>query len=242
MDNEIAIGGNQAAPSAEYLELARIVRRQGLLEKQPGYYALNVAITLGFLAFGFIFLALVDNLWLVLLDAVLLSVVFARLAFLGHDAGHRQIFRSNRGNDIAGLGISFLLGMERTWWVDKHNRHHSNPNQTGMDPDIDIPVLAFSEEDALKKRRPLPSDSPAPTPVLFPIAGLGGRIWVAYCWHPIPDAQQGQIPGRRTAAFRRAFRGLSGAAFLAAGPLAGVVIHTGAPTTVRPPHGPGLCP
>ena len=151
MDSEIAIGGNQAAPSAEYLELARIVRRQGLLEKQPGYYALNGAVTLGLLAFGFIFLALVDNLWLLLLDAVVLSVVFARLAFLGHDAGHRQIFRSNRWNDIAGLGISFLLGMERTWWVDKHNRHHSNPNQTGMDPDVDIPVLAFSEEDALKK-------------------------------------------------------------------------------------------
>ena len=151
MDSTIAIGGERASPSADYLELARIVRRRGLLEKQPRYYAIDAAVTLGLLAGGFAFLALVDNVWLVLLDAVFLSVVFARIGFLGHDAGHRQIFRSNRGNDIAGLGISFLLGMERTWWVDKHNRHHSNPNQTGMDPDIDIPVLAFSEEEALEK-------------------------------------------------------------------------------------------
>jgi fatty acid desaturase len=137
--------------SEEFLELTRLVRQQGLLEKQPRYYAVNAAITLSALALGFIFLAFVDSLWLQLLDAVFLAVVFARIAFLGHDAGHRQIFRSNRWNDRAGVVIGFLLGMERTWWVEKHNRHHANPNQTGMDPDIDIPVLAFTEEDALSK-------------------------------------------------------------------------------------------
>jgi len=45
-----------------------------------------------------------------------------------------------------------LLGMSYSWWVDKHNAHHSNPNQFDMDPDIDIPLLAFSEEQALSRR------------------------------------------------------------------------------------------
>ena len=137
--------------SNEYQELTRLIRDQGLLVKQPGYYARNFLVTLGLLALGFTILAFVEALWFQLLDAVLLSVIFARIAFLGHDAGHRQILRSARWNDIVGLGISFLMGMERTWWVEKHNRHHSNPNQTGLDPDIDIPVLAFTEKEALAK-------------------------------------------------------------------------------------------
>ena len=136
----------------DYMELSRLIKQEGLLEKQPGYYGYKIVSTLGLLALGLVFLAMADALWIHLLNAVLLSVVFAQIAFLGHDAGHRQIFRSTRWNDMLGLAIGFLLGMERTWWVEKHNRHHSNPNQAGMDPDIDIPVLAFTEEEALEKR------------------------------------------------------------------------------------------
>ena len=46
----------------------------------------------------------------------------------------------------------FLLGMSYSWWVAKHNEHHAQPNVQDMDPDIAFPFLAFSEEDALKKR------------------------------------------------------------------------------------------
>ena len=49
--------------------------------------------------------------------AAYLAVVFTQLAFLGHDAGHRQIFRSRRANDRVGLvhanlltGVSFDFG------------------------------------------------------------------------------------------------------------------------------------
>ncbi len=149
-----ANGSAQAVGSwtEDYQELTGLIKQQGLLTKQRGYYAVNIMISLGMLALGLFFLTLTGSLWLHLLDAVILATVFARIAFLGHDSGHRQMFRSTRWNDMTGLAIGFLLGMERTWWVDKHNRHHSNPNQTGLDPDIDIPVLAFSEEDALSKR------------------------------------------------------------------------------------------
>ena len=140
------------SPSSEYQELTRLIRERGLLDKQPGYYAFKILSTLALLAASIALVAMAEALWLQLLSAVFMAQVFVQMAFLGHDAGHRQIFRSVRRNDWVGLGISFLLGMERTWWVDKHNRHHSNPNQTGLDPDIDIPVLGFTEEDALSKR------------------------------------------------------------------------------------------
>ena len=152
IDGENGEAKNVGSWSKDYQELTGLVRQKGLLTKQPRYYAANFLITLSMMGFGIAILAVTDALWVHLLDAVLLSTVFARLAFLGHDVGHRQIFRSARRNDMTGLGIALLLGMERTWWVEKHNRHHSNPNQMGMDPDMDIPVLAFSEDDARSKR------------------------------------------------------------------------------------------
>ena len=138
--------------SDEYLELTRLIRQKGLLNKQPLYYWGKIASTLGALALSITLMAVIDSLWLHLLNAAFLAVVFSQLGFLGHDSGHRQVFASARWNDMLGLAVSFLLGMERSWWVEKHNRHHSNPNQPGLDPDIDIPILAFSKEDAMGKR------------------------------------------------------------------------------------------
>ena len=149
-----AVGREIVHPSGtdELLELTRQIREKGLLKKQQGYYWLKIVFTLALLGLSVTFIVIFDSLWLHLLNALLLSLVFGQLGFLGHDSGHRQVFVSNHWNHMLGLGVSFLLGMERTWWVDKHNRHHSNPNEVGKDPDIDIPILAFSEEDAMSKR------------------------------------------------------------------------------------------
>jgi fatty acid desaturase len=76
------------------------------------------------------------------------------MGFIGHDAGHRQIFRTRWKNDIVGLVHSnLLLGVSYGWWTNKHNQHHANPNHFDLDPDINVPVLAFSEEQALSKQR-----------------------------------------------------------------------------------------
>jgi hypothetical protein len=41
-----------------------------------------------------------------------LAVVFVQLGFLGHDAGHRQVFRSGRHNDVLGLlCVNLLIGL-----------------------------------------------------------------------------------------------------------------------------------
>ena len=141
-----------AAVGAEYAELKRRVMQKGLLRKQPAYYAFQIFLDLGLLAAGLVFMLIWDNTWLHLLNAAFLAFVFAQLGLMGHDAGHRQIFRSTRNNDVVGLTINLLLGLSRTWWIDKHNKHHSNPNDIDLDPDISIPILAFSEEQALSKR------------------------------------------------------------------------------------------
>jgi fatty acid desaturase len=85
--------------------------------------------------------------------AAYLAVVFTQIAFVGHDAGHRQISRTRRTNNLIGLvHANLLVGISFDWWVAKHNAHHTNPNHEDLDPDIDIPALAFTTGQARDKR------------------------------------------------------------------------------------------
>jgi fatty acid desaturase len=82
-----------------------------------------------------------------------LAFVFVQISFLAHDCGHRQFsLRTPRRNDWITLILgNLLLGVSREWWIDKHNEHHGHPNQLDVDPDVDIPLLAFEEDQALGK-------------------------------------------------------------------------------------------
>jgi len=136
-----------------YADLKRMVRERGLIDRQPGFLLGRIAINLLLLGAGIAFLFAPVAFGWQLLNAVYLAVVFGQIAFIAHDAGHRQGFKKTVHNDIVGLIHSnLLLGMSFAWWNDKHNAHHANPNQHDMDPDIAMVVLAFSEEDALKRR------------------------------------------------------------------------------------------
>ena len=142
----------QPSTGKAFAALTLEVERMGLLKPQPGYYAFTILSTLALLGLGMYFLVVLDSLWLQLLNAVYMAFVFTRMAFIGHDAGHRVIFRSNGWSEATGHIISFLMGMNRSWWVDKHSRHHADPNHLDQDPDTFIPVLAFTEEQARSKR------------------------------------------------------------------------------------------
>jgi fatty acid desaturase len=130
---------------SDYAALSRQVRQAGLLELRPRYYAWKITLTAAALAVGWAAFAVIGNSWWQLADAVFLSIAFAQLGFLGHDAGHRQVFRTRRANTVLGLACGNLgTGVSYAWWAGKHNRHHAHPNTEGADPDIMISVLAFS--------------------------------------------------------------------------------------------------
>ncbi len=129
-----------------YPELRRIIREQGLLNKQPAYYTFKILSTLALLGLSITILVIVDNFWFQLANAAFLAFVFGQIGFVGHDAGHRSVLRSVRGNDLIGLGGSFLMGLSWNWWVTQHNQHHTTPNDLEQDPHTTIPFLAFSEE------------------------------------------------------------------------------------------------
>jgi fatty acid desaturase len=140
-------------PASPYAELKRRVEAAGLLKKRPGYYTLML-ITNSVLFIGsLLLLLLVHSWWGTALVAVVLAFVSGQLGFQLHDSGHRQMFASRRLNSIVGIVTGdALLGMSHGWWVDKHNRHHGNPNNEDLDPDIGPGVIAYSPEQASSKR------------------------------------------------------------------------------------------
>ncbi len=141
------------SPNSEYAELKRRIKAQGLLEKQPRYYATVGLVIFGLLALSIAVLLLVDSLWIQLLNAVLLAFVFTQISFLGHDATHRQIFRSTHTNNVVGTMFwNVFLGMSNRWFIYRHNRHHARPNELEGDPDADLIVLSFSERQAHSRR------------------------------------------------------------------------------------------
>jgi fatty acid desaturase len=102
---------------------------------------------------GWVTFFLVGSSWWTLLVAVLLAVAFAQLALAAHDLAHRQVFRTKRPSEIAGrLAGNLGIGMSYGWWMDKHTRHHNNPNHDDLDPDVAPEVLIWATKSALGRR------------------------------------------------------------------------------------------
>src|SRR5579863_1303730 len=140
------------ASGSTYAELKQCVKSRGLLDKQPVYYMYRIALLCAALLVGVGVLLLVHIFWLQLLNAIYLAIVSTQIALLSHEAGHRQMFQRLWKHDLLSLvGGNLLLGMSYAWWVDKHNAHHSRPNQLGLDPDLAIPFLDLTGTEELEK-------------------------------------------------------------------------------------------
>jgi fatty acid desaturase len=137
----------------EFAELTHTLRAAGLLERRRGWYAGLIAITLAVLAGSAVALVAVGDSWWAVALAPVFAVVAAQCGFIGHDAGHRQIFDSGRANDAVGyVAGNLAIGLGYGRWVDDHNAHHANPNHETRDPDVRIAALAFSPEQATGRR------------------------------------------------------------------------------------------
>ncbi len=140
-------------PISSYSALLSSVRGAGLLERSKVFYYsvfATLVVALGGAITGFV---LLGHSWFQLLIAGALGIIFTQFAFLGHEASHRQVFTSGKANDRAGRALaSGVVGMSYSWWMNKHTRHHANPNMVGKDPDIDVDVVSFIEQDAASAR------------------------------------------------------------------------------------------
>ncbi|CAM5255631.1 Acyl-CoA desaturase OS=Streptomyces alboniger OX=132473 GN=CP975_02485 PE=4 SV=1 [Streptomyces alboniger] len=140
---------DRRSAGSDFAPLLRTVKKEGLLERRTGWYARTIAINATALAAVGVGMYSMGGSWWVLLLAPVLSVLCARTAFIGHDAGHSQITGSRTISRVIGLMHgNLLLGMSSAWWNDKHNRHHANPNHIEKDPDVAADVLVWTSKQA----------------------------------------------------------------------------------------------
>jgi len=123
------------------------------MRRRYGYYWTKLAGAVLLIAAWVAAFLWIGDSWWQLASAAVLAVIMTQTAFLGHDAAHRQIFKSGKWNDWISLIIANLfVGLSYGWWQSKHTRHHANPNKVGADPDIALTAIAFTPARATRHR------------------------------------------------------------------------------------------
>lgn len=141
---------------SDFTALTQRVREAGFMDRCYGYYWTKlIGLTAAGAGLAVVFV-LVGDTWWQMLTAATLALLMTQIAFLGHDAAHRQIFVSARWNEWVSLVVVDLFaGMGLGWWHRKHTKHHAAPNKIGADPDIDPGVVAFTRHAADQRTTPL---------------------------------------------------------------------------------------
>ncbi|MEV1329453.1 acyl-CoA desaturase [Micromonospora costi] len=138
---------------SDFAELNRRVNALGLLRRRPAYYAVRLTLVGLMVSGGWAAFFLIGSSWWTLVVAAFLAAAFAQLALVAHDLAHRQVFRTKRPSEVAGrLAGNLGIGMSYGWWMDKHTRHHNNPNHDDLDPDVAPEVLIWATKSALGRR------------------------------------------------------------------------------------------
>ncbi|GAA3846205.1 acyl-CoA desaturase [Sphaerisporangium flaviroseum] len=153
MSSSTIDAADQETRGSDFARLSRRITEAGLLDRRPVYYALRLGLVAVLYAAGWAAFVVVGDSWYQLLIGAFLAVIFAQVALVAHDLAHRQVFRSRRTSEIAGwLAGNLGVGMSYGWWMDKHTRHHANPNHEDHDPDVSPNVLVWSTKQAAASR------------------------------------------------------------------------------------------
>src|SRR5690606_11487870 len=102
--------------SQAYRRVSEVVRESGLLRRAHRFYimvAAAIALALGGAVTGFI---LLGSSPFQLLIAAALGIIFTQIAFLAHEAAHRQILSLGPANDRLARILAGSIGMSYSWW------------------------------------------------------------------------------------------------------------------------------
>jgi fatty acid desaturase len=142
----------QERNASDYKALAAEVKALGLLDRRPYWYAARVLILLALFAGAFAALFAIGSSPWVLLLAPVFGILFTQSAFLAHDSAHKQVFTSGKHNEwFSRIVGNVVVGLSYGWWMNKHSKHHANPNKMGKDGDIDSGAIVFTAQAAAER-------------------------------------------------------------------------------------------
>jgi fatty acid desaturase len=153
MTPTITSAPSRPTAGSDFAVLARRISAEGLMQRRPAYYLARLSVVTLMLLGGWTAFFLIGSSWWQLVTAAFLAITFTQVALVAHDLAHRQVFRTKRPGEIAGRVAGNLgVGMSYGWWMDKHTRHHNNPNHDDLDPDVAPEVLIWATKSALGRR------------------------------------------------------------------------------------------
>ncbi|MFE2264494.1 fatty acid desaturase family protein [Streptomyces griseosporeus] len=138
---------------SDFARLSRRIAEAGLMRRRPGYYTARLTLVIALTAAGWGAFAALGDSWWQLAVAAFLALMSGQIALVSHDLAHRQVFRRARPSEVWGRLFGNLgIGMSYGWWMNKHTRHHANPNHEDLDPDVAPDILVWSTEQARHSR------------------------------------------------------------------------------------------
>ncbi|TBN58378.1 acyl-CoA desaturase [Glaciihabitans arcticus] len=142
----------QAQYARDYVDLVAAMTDLGLMRRRYGWYLGRGLILIALFAAAFVALFTLGAGPIQLVVAAVFGILFTQAAFLGHDGAHRQVFASGKNNErLARILSNVVVGLSYGWWMNKHGKHHANPNKVGKDGDIAPGAIVFTAEDARQR-------------------------------------------------------------------------------------------
>jgi fatty acid desaturase len=147
----VKTGRNQS----DFTELSQRIKNENLLQKTPGFYFKKITQISVLMILACLGVAILAPSPYALFLAPVIGILVAQFGFIAHEAAHKQVFENNKHNEkLALIMANFFVGLSYGWWdKKKHNYHHANPNTVGKDPDIKLPIFAFTVEEFHEKNK-----------------------------------------------------------------------------------------
>ena len=156
---------------SDFAQLNRLISAAGLLERRPGYYAVRLSLVgLAYIG-GLVAFVLLGDSWWQLVTAAFMAIVFAQTRVGRARCGAPADLPYPAPSQTAGLFVGNLgIGMSYGWWMDKHTRHHANPNHDDHRPDVSPDILVWSTGPGPVRHRRRPLHRPAAGVRVLPAA------------------------------------------------------------------------
>lgn len=141
-------------PSENYFPAVRqLVTQAKLFERRPLWLLGQFILSIIGVGASVALATVVHHPLVTVATAVFAALCSLMAGYVMHDSGHRQSSRSTRVNDFLGFLSASSLGVSFYYWMDTHNEHHQNPNHEDDDPDVTVPLVAYSQRQVLDQRR-----------------------------------------------------------------------------------------
>lgn len=157
-----------------YSQLKKDVEKSDILDRDYLYYSIITVVVASGFSLSAVGIYFSQSLTGIILFSVLFSFFSVQCAGIFHDAGHRAIFKSTKYNDIIGFIFAGVLAYTYSKWRVNHSKHHANPNEEEMDPDIERPMFSFNGNQFRKKKKMWQFVSKFQVYTYYPVGTLTG--------------------------------------------------------------------